>query len=329
MSENRSPRIATAKAISIASYLALVAAGTFWGLGFVFGKYALADMPVSAMVTFRFAIASAALVPVIFWRRIHIDRGDLLIFAAAGLLFVPVQFLIQFEGLARTTVTQASLMVALMPALIAVASTFVRGSDTARPKWLFIAASACGAALVVFGPAGNIGIFGDALVAISLLAGVAWIMITERRMKAYDPIVAGAAVIWLGTAMLVAFEAIVHPHELLARYSTSAWLATAASGILSTAAATVFWNIGLHSVPASDAGVFINLEPLVGSLCGVALFGDTIGWPLVTGAILIIAAAVAVTRASSTPPTPRLRDHPNAKPPAWIEHRAAIEALTR
>jgi drug/metabolite transporter (DMT)-like permease len=123
-------------------------------------------------------------------------------------------------------------------------------------------------------------------------------------MKAYDPIMAGACTIWLGTAMLVAFEAIVHPHELLTTYSTSAWLATAASGVLSTAAATVFWTIGLQNVPASDAGVFINLEPLVGALCGVALFGDSIGWPLVTGAILIIAAAVAVTRTPSAPPEP-------------------------
>jgi drug/metabolite transporter (DMT)-like permease len=315
MREIASPLGATGKSIRVASYLALVAAGTLWGLGFVFGKYALADMPVSAMVTFRFAIASAALIPIIFWRRIHIARGDLLIFAAAALLFVPVQFLIQFEGLARTTVTQASLMVAVAPVLIAVASTFVRGADSVRPKWLYIAGSACGAALVVFGPAGNVGIFGDALVAISLLAGVAWIMITERRMKAYDPIVAGACVIWLGTAMLVVFEAVVHPHDLVATYSSSAWLATAASGILSTAAATVFWNIGLHRVPASDAGVFINLEPLVGSLCGVALFGDSIGWPLITGAILVIASAIAVTRTSSAP-----------KPSVRIYNRTAAAA---
>lgn len=302
--QSRNPHTATAKSIRIASHLALVAAGLFWGLGFVFGKYALADMPVAAMVTFRFVTASLALIPLLFWRRIHISRGDLLIFAAAAMLFVPVQFLIQYEGLARTTVTQASLMVALAPVMIAVASTFVQTGGSARPKWLAIAASACGAALVVFGPAGNVGIIGDALVAVSLLAGVAWIMITERRMKAYDPIMAGACTIWLGTAMLVAFEAIVHPHELLATYSTSAWLATAASGVLSTAAATVFWTIGLHNVPASDAGVFINLEPLVGALCGVALFGDSIGWPLVAGAILIIAAAVAVTRTPSAPPEP-------------------------
>jgi len=271
----------------------------------VFGKYALADMPVSAVVTFRFIVASIALVPIMYWRGARIARGDFLILAAAGLLFVPVQFLIQFEGLARTTVTQASLMVALAPVFIAVGSTLLRSGDAARPKWWPIAASVAGAALVVFGPAGNLGIIGDALVALSLVSGTAWILLTERRLKSYDPIVSVGWAIWLGTAMLVAFESIANPHQLLAHYSTSAWLATAAAGIISTAAATVFWSIGLHRIPSSDAGVFINLEPLVGALCGVVLFGDSLGWPLVSGAILVIAAAVAVTRTPSEKPIVR------------------------
>ena len=120
----------------VASYAALTVAGVLWGLGFVFGKYALADMPVSAVVTFRFIVASIALVPIMYWRGARISRGDLLILAAAGLLYVPVQFLIQFEGLARTTVTQASLMVALAPVFIAVGSTFMRSGDSPRPKWI-------------------------------------------------------------------------------------------------------------------------------------------------------------------------------------------------
>jgi drug/metabolite transporter (DMT)-like permease len=300
------------------SYLALAAAGSFWGLGFVFGKYALADMPVAAVVTFRFVIASAALVPFFFWRRIRIKPADVPVFALAGLLFVPVQFLIQFEGLARTSLTHASLMVALFPVFIAVGSLIGFGKNAGRPKWLAIAGSALGAALVVFGPAGNSTIVGDALVVASLLAAVAWILITERRLKSYDPIGATACVVWFGTAFLVAYEVMVHPHDLVATYSRTAWLATAASGIVSTTLATVFWNIGLNRVPASDAGVFVNLEPLVGSLCGVALFGDRLGWPLAVGATLIIATAALVSR----------EDH--SERPAWSERvakrRMAAEA---
>ena len=284
------------QAATAASYLALVAAGSFWGLGFVFGKYALAAMPVDAMVTYRFAVAALALTPVLFLRRIRIvPPRDILFFALAALLFVPVQFLIQFHGLALTSVTHASLMVALMPVFIAMASFAGRRPGAAQPKWFAVGASFVGAALVVFGPAGNFTLAGDALVTLSLLAAVAWIVVTERTLKQYDPIAASAWVLLLGTAMLVAFELIVHPQEIVHAYPASAWIATVACGIVSTAVATVFWNVGLQRVPSSDAGVFINLEPLVGSACGVAFFGDSLGWQLVLGAALVIAAAVWVT----------------------------------
>jgi drug/metabolite transporter (DMT)-like permease len=44
-----------------AGFAALTAAGCLWGTGFVFGKWALADMTVSQMVLLRFFFASAGL----------------------------------------------------------------------------------------------------------------------------------------------------------------------------------------------------------------------------------------------------------------------------
>ncbi len=282
----------------LAGYAALVAAGSLWGLGFVFGKAALASMPVAAMVTYRFAIASVAVAPLLIWRGITIKRRDIWVFVAAALLFVPIQFLVQFEGLSLTSVSHASLMVALVPVLVALATSVLPGAN-ARPKWWAVAASTAGAALVVFAPGGNSSIFGDGLVAVSLVAAVAWIVLTERRLQSYDPIAASAAVLWIGTAALIAFELIANPHELIARYPADAWLATAATAIFSTALATIFWNVGLSRVPSADAGIFVNLEPLVGSICGVAFYGDPLRWPLIVGGALVVGSALAITRPAS------------------------------
>ena len=278
-----------------AGYAALVAAGSLWGLGFVFGKAALAHMPVAAMVTFRFAIASIAVAPLLIWRGIRIKRTDVWWFGLAALLFVPVQFLIQFAGLARTSVTHASLMVALVPVLVALVSSILGGS--ARPKWAAVLASAGGAALVVLVPGAGATVAGDVLVALSLVVAVAWIAITERRLQGYDPVAASAVVLIAGTVMLAAFELVAHPHELFAAYPASAWIATAATGLFCTTLATIFWNVGLSRIPSADAGVFVNLEPVVGSACGVAFFGDAVHWPLIAGALLVIGSAVAVTSA--------------------------------
>jgi len=77
--------------------------------------------------------------------------------------------------------------------------------------------------------------------------------------------------------------------------SLTAWLALAASGVLCTATTTLLWNWGIHHVPASRAGVFLNIEPALGSLLGVELLGDKLGPFAWIGGGLILAAAVTLT----------------------------------
>jgi len=79
------------------------------------------------------------------------------------------------------------------------------------------------------------------------------------------------------------------------KVSMTAWLALAASGILCTATTTALWNWGIHHVPASRAGVFLNIEPALGSWLGVQLLGDRLGPFAWVGGGLILAAAVTLT----------------------------------
>ena len=100
-------------------------ASSLWGCGFFFGKIALAEMGVGAMVLYRFLFATLVLLPLLFTHRPSFDRrewGTLLFCAFLG---VPLQFLIQFSGLALTTVSHASLMVGTMPVLLAVAAVLL------------------------------------------------------------------------------------------------------------------------------------------------------------------------------------------------------------
>jgi drug/metabolite transporter (DMT)-like permease len=49
-------------------------------------------------------------------------------------------------------------------------------------------------------------------------------------------------------------------------------------------------------VPAAEAGVFVNLEPALGTLLGVSILGETLGWTGLAGGVLIIGAAVAMAK---------------------------------
>jgi drug/metabolite transporter (DMT)-like permease len=83
--------------------------------------------------------------------------------------------------------------------------------------------------------------------------------------------------------------------------SLKAWGALAASGLLCTTTTTLLWNWGLTQVPASQAGVLLNLEPLIGSLLGVFLLQEHLGALAWLGGGLILTAAFTLTTRGPEP----------------------------
>ena len=75
-------------------------------------------------------------------------------------------------------------------------------------------------------------------------------------------------------------------------YSTRAWVAVAEQGLLATASTTLLWNWGLKRIPASQAGIFVNSEPLVGAILGVSLLHENLVITALAGGALIIGGAV-------------------------------------
>ena len=79
-------------------------------------------------------------------------------------------------------------------------------------------------------------------------------------------------------------------------YSRRAWVAVAEQGVLAMALTTVLWNWGLKRVPASQAGVFVNLEPLVGAALGVFVMHEFLGATAIARGMLIVGGALYFSR---------------------------------
>jgi len=314
---------AKARRIAFLGYSACCAAGCLWGTGFYFGRLALNEMSVEHMVLYRFLFASLGMLPValIHRRRFRLTGGEARLLLLCAFLGIPVQFLLQFHGLARTTVSHASLMVGSMPVMLAAAAALFapKGSKEERLDmigWLSVFGSTVGAALIVLGGShgtadhGEPSLTGDLMVVASLVIALAWILLSKKLMKTHSPPVVTAYTILSGTAMLAVW--ILSPLLLnpwtqikvmpppLAAVSPTAWVALAISGLLCTATTTLLWNWGIHHVPASRAGIFLNLEPALGSLLGVQLLGEHLGpYAWVGGGLILAAALVLTTRSHS------------------------------
>jgi drug/metabolite transporter (DMT)-like permease len=276
--------------------LALATAGCLWGTGFFFGKVALNEMPVATMILFRLTVACAGLLPAILFERPHFQRSELGWLFAASVLGIPVLFLVQFKGLSLTTVSHASLMVGTLPMLLAIAAVVFSKERLHFVGWVALLASTVGAVLIAssskkISGIAHASILGDLLVVLSMFAAIAWILISKRLMRRHSALMVTASVFWIGTILLALIVLTTSGVPSL-HYSTRAWIAVAEQGLFATTGATVLWNLGLKRVPASQAGIFVNLEPLVGAVLGVSLLHEVLGRMAVAGGALIIAGAV-------------------------------------
>jgi len=294
-------------------YGACALAGCLWGTGFYLGRLALNEMSVEHMVLYRFLFASLGMLPLVLanLRRLRLTGGEMRILLISAAFGIPIQFLLQFHGLALTTVSHASLMVGSMPVLLAGAAALFAGERLDWIGWIALCGSTVGAALIVLGGSrgpvtqGQPSLAGDLLVVASLITALAWVLLSKKLMQTHSPPVVTAYTILSGTAMLGLMALVpwlLSPltHQVVApmpfaQLSHTAWFALAFSGLLCTATTTLLWNWGIHHVPASRAGVFLNIEPALGSWLGVRMLGEHLGPYAWAGGALILTAAVTLT----------------------------------
>jgi drug/metabolite transporter (DMT)-like permease len=297
--------------MSLWPYLALFGSGLFWGLGLPFGKLALAETDAAHMILLRFLVAGLAAAPAVLFS----PAGRALFRRPAVLLaggFYALGFLTQFEGLAHTDVTVAALLVGVMPALIAV-SAAVMGDRIGPIAWAGIVAATLGAMLIAGRPDAGVAPLGVALCLLSLPMFLVWLHATRIASAGASPIHTACASIVVAALVLLVLVGLTHGPPTLA-LSPRAWFGIVGQGLLSTVAATLCWQLGAPKVSTAAAGVFINVEPVVGSGLGVALFHDRPTWLAAFGGVLILAGSLTVVlcerrapggvRAAEDAPTP-------------------------
>jgi drug/metabolite transporter (DMT)-like permease len=277
----------------------LALAGCLWGTGFLFGKIAFREMTVAENVFFRFLFACLILVPILIAKWRTFARADLGWLMGAAVVGVPVQFLMQFKGLQLTTVSHASLIVGTLPVLIALSSTLFLQERLSKSEWVVLLLSPLGVLAIAFSAghskqASGPTALGDLLVLLSMCAAAVSILITKHLMASYDSLQITVWMLNIGAALL--FVGIECFAPVRFHFSLAVWGAAAGQGLLATASAYLAWNWGLKRVRAARAGVFLNLEPLIGSLLGVILLHEHLGAAAILGGALILGPAIYFSR---------------------------------
>lgn len=271
-----------------------------WGTGFFFGKIALREVSVGHMVLYRFLFALLPMLPLARGKGEAWSGRDWRILLTAALFGIPLQFLIQFKGLSLTTLSHAALMIGTLPVILAAAAALVLKERLDGIGWASLTVSTTGACLIALGGHGNgqSTLLGDGLIVLSVGISLVWLLGNKDLLQRHDALTVSARSILTGAAMLFVWVWIQYGPPPVHGISVKAWLSLAASGVLCTAATTVLWNWGMTQVPASQGGVFLNMEPVIGSLLGVAAFHETLGAVAWIGGTMIVGSAILLTTRS-------------------------------
>ena len=270
------------------AFFFLTCAGVFWGLGFPLAKLVLREIDAPHMVLLRLSVAALAALPFALRPGARkLFRSPLVIFGGG---LYGIAFLLQFEGLARITVTLAALIVGVQPALIAITARLL-GERISRLSWVGVIGASLGAVLIAARPGAAGTPLGVTLSVIAILIFLGWLFLVRRAPKAPEAMALPAVTVLMAAITVLPIALILHGPPRL-DLSPQGWAGVIGQGVFSTFLATAAWQFGLARVGAASAGVFINIEPLMGTILGVSLFGDKLTWPLAAGGLMIIAGSL-------------------------------------
>ena len=334
--------------------VALIASGIAWGTSVPLSKVALGWLAPGWLTLARFGLAAIVLL-VIAGRKGKL-RGTLTLpVLASGAVGYGCSVAIQNAGIARTSVTHASLIIGATPILVAIIVA-VWQHAVARPvAWAGFVLALGGVGLIAGGRGNGATHAGDLLVLAATVISALVTVAQARLLEGRDPI-ALTAVQFLGATLgalpfaaaegLPSVSHVVDMHSVgmhsVGMHSAGPYvvavpvIATVAVTITGTLVPFSLFAFGLKQVSAEVAGAFLNLEPLVGAIIGIVAFGDPYGTRQVGGGLAIIAGI-----ALSTLPLLGVRrrtvwikdvrggrgESPSAEPLAdWASARATVSA---
>ena len=269
---------------------ALIAAGILWGITVPLSKLALAWMAPGWLAFARFALAAAILM-VVSRRRLRAAVSPAIL--VTGGIGYGGSVLLQNFGIQRTSVTHAALLIGATPVLVAVIAAALRHS-VARPlAWAGFAMSLVGVGFIASGQGSGSTFGGDGLVMAAQLVSAGFTVSQARLLRGRDPI-AVTGLQLMAAAVLVLPIAIATEHRMAGPVSASALLATIGLVVAGTVGPTALFAFGQSRVAADVAGAFLNIEPLVGALLGMALFADPLG-PVQVGGGAAIVTGIALS----------------------------------
>jgi drug/metabolite transporter (DMT)-like permease len=290
----------TRTAALVEGFLAVVV----WGASFIATKIALADVSPVTVVWIRFAIGVAVLGAAVGLRREFalVSARELGTFALLGLIGITFHQWLQSNALVTSQASTSGWIVATTPIFIALLARVVLRERLSWPRVAGIALAAVGVLLVVSKDhpatllAGRFGAPGDVLILISAPNWAVYSVLSRGVLRSHPAARTMFYVMtlgWLFTSVLL----FAGPGlSEIGRITPRGWGALAFLGVACSGLAYIWWTDALQTLPASQAGALLYLEPLVAMTVAAVVLAEPILVSTLLGGAVILAGVWLVNR---------------------------------
>lgn len=286
--------------------IALFTAVTLWGSSFVATKIGLQHFEPLSIVWLRQLVATIAILP--FWlpawfrhRHASIQRGDISLLLLLSFFQPCLYFVCESYALQLTTASQAGIVSAMMPLMVAVVAGSLLGEQVTRNMWGGFAISVCGVVWLTLASSPDESapspLLGNLLELAAMACGVGYTIICRKLGARFSPVIITGAQILAGLVFFLP-GAFMLPSDFVSIVQTAvsgnspvtqSLLSIGYLGLFVTLGAFGLYNYGVSVIPASRASAWINLVPVVSVILSYLILDERLSITQAGGAVLVLA----------------------------------------
>lgn len=276
-------------------YLLLIIAPLLWGGNFLTGRLMHGEIPPFTFSFYRWILVTLFLLPFVWkefiakWPSIRSHLGLYAVLAFTG---VSCYTSFVYWSLNYTSVVNASLINAMVPAMILLISWGCFGNRISWKQIIGITISLIGVLFIVlqgqFRKVLTLGLDrGEIIMMVAVVAWAFYSILLKRLAKEKTPFLtlfinSLIGVIFLIVPFLYEFFSNEYMHVTL--QSTAGLLYTA---LFASIVSYSCWNTGIRELGAEHGGHFYNLLPVFGAILGVLFLGESFRWFHWVGILLV------------------------------------------
>jgi drug/metabolite transporter (DMT)-like permease len=274
--------------------LGLLLAMLLWASSFVALKVAFRAYDPMVVIFGRMAVASLCFLLLCRWsfKRVGFQWSDLKSILFMAFCEPCLYFLFEAQAISHTTASQAGMITAMLPILVALVAGWLLKESVGRFTWLGSLLAVAGVCWLTLESVPSMDapnpVLGNFCEFLAMVCATGYTIALKRLTQRYSPFFLTAMQAFVGSAFYLPFL-FLPSTRLPLQFEPAAGMAVIYLGAVITLGAYGLYNFGLKHIPASRASTYVNLIPVFSVVMGWMLLDESFSLAQCLAALLVMA----------------------------------------